>query len=160
MKYITCALLTCLLISCKPETKTSTLESGTYRATLKVSDSLNLPFNFEVISKNELHIFNAEEVIEVTDITYVNDSVYIKFPVFEGFIAAKIEKDLLKGSFIKADLNRTMAFGAEKNAERFEAYERISKFDISGNWETLFSPNSEEDKYIAKGIFKQLGFST
>ena len=26
----------------------------------------------------------------------------------------------------------------------------------TGNWETIFSPESEEDKYIAKGIFKQV----
>ena len=63
MKYITLALLAFLWVSCKTETKTSALELGTYRATLKVNDSLDLPFNFEVISKNELHVFNAEEVI-------------------------------------------------------------------------------------------------
>ena len=40
----------------------------------------------------------------MTDITYKNDSVYIKLPVFEGFIAAKIEKEQLKGHFIKPDL--------------------------------------------------------
>lgn len=157
MKYISCALLIGLLISCKSETNPSTLDLGTYRAALKVNDSLDLPFNFEVKSKNELHIFNAEEVIEVTDITYENDSVYIKFPVFEGFIVAKIEKRQLKGRFIKADLNRVVAFQAEKNTERFEVYDTSSKFDVSGNWETVFSPNSEEDRYIAKGIFKQKG---
>ncbi|MFT5678977.1 MAG: hypothetical protein ACI9FY_001525, partial [Patiriisocius sp.] len=28
---------------------------------------------------------------------------------------------------------------------------------ISGNWETVFSPNTVADRYIAKGIFNQIG---
>jgi thiol-disulfide isomerase/thioredoxin len=130
------------------------LATGTFRAELKVNDSLNLPFNFEVISENKIHVFNAEEVIEVVDVEYKNDSVYINMPVFEGFIVAKTEDNNLNGSFIKPSLNRVLPFKAEKNATRFdeglEAY-----FNISGNWETVFSPDIEEDTYIAKGIFKQ-----
>jgi thiol-disulfide isomerase/thioredoxin len=156
MKYITFVLLTVLLVSCKTEIKNNALESGTYRAILIVNDSLDLPFNFEVISKNLLHIFNAEEVIEVTDITYSNDSVYIKFPVFDGFLVGKLEDNILKGEFKTPGLNRMMPFKAEKNSRRFDESEE-SQTNISGNWETIFSPNSEEDKYIAKGIFKQNG---
>lgn len=156
MKHFVFILFAIFLISCKKETKESTIDLGTYRATLKVNDTLDLPFNFEGVSKTELHIFNAEEDIKVTDVTYKNDSVYIKMPVFEGFIAAKIEEDHLKGSFIKAGLNRTMVFNAEKSSSRFLNLEE-PKANISGNWETVFSPDSEEDRYIAKGIFKQYG---
>ena len=159
MKNIKSTILLVLLFcmfSCIEENKSNKLETGTYRATLKVNDTLDLPFNFEVVSKNKLHIFNAEEVIEVNNITYKNDSVYIKTPVFEGYIVAKIEKEALKGSFTKPSLNRIMLFEAKKSDTRFNIFKTPS-FDVSGNWETIFSPNIEEDTYMAKGIFKQNG---
>jgi len=154
MKHLIFIVLVALMFSCKEKTNTKTLENGRYRAELKVNDSLNLPFNFEVISENELHVFNAEEVIEVKAIEYKNDSVYIQMPVFEGFMVAIIEDESLKGRFVKPSLNRVMEFKAEKGNDRFDAVEEPDS-NISGNWETVFSPNSEDDKYIAKGIFKQ-----
>ncbi len=144
------------MYSCHQNTKLKTLEKGRYRAELKVNDTLNLPFNFEVISENEMRIFNAEEVIEVKDITYDNDSVHIQMPVFEGLIVAKIDNEGLKGHFEIPSLNRVMVFNAEKGDSRFKNSEDL-KVNISGNWETVFSPEVEEDKYIAKGIFKQDG---
>ena len=157
MKYIVVVIFAVLLVSCKEENNVAKLDKGRYRAELKVNDTLVLPFNFEVVSEEELHVFNAEEVIEVKDITYKNDSVYIQMPVFEGLMVAKIEDEKLNGNFVKPSLNRVMFFKAEKNASRFEVYNRLSKYNISGNWETVFSPDSEDDKYIAKGIFKQDG---
>ena len=157
MKHIIIIVLAASMFSCKEKGNTKALENGRYRAELKVDDTLNLPFNFEVISENELQVFNAEEVIEVNDIEYKNDSVYIQMPVFEGFMVAKIEDNSLKGRFVNPNLDRVMDFKAEKNDSRFETYEGLSSFEVSGNWETVFSPNSEEDRYIAKGVFKQNG---
>ena len=154
MKHITIALLALFVFACKQDIKINKLQTGTYRALLKVNDVEGLPFNFEVISENRLHILNAEEVIEVEDITYINDSVYIKMPVFEGYLVAKIEKNTLAGTFVKHGLNRTMMFSAEKNATRFNISENATH-DVSGNWEAIFSPNSEKGTYIAKGIFSQ-----
>ncbi|AUP81364.1 TlpA disulfide reductase family protein [Flavivirga eckloniae] len=156
MRYITIVFLALFVLACKQEAKTNTLQTGTYRALLKVNETENLPFNFEVISENKLNILNAEEIIEVEDVTYKNDSVYIKMPVFEGYLVAKIEDGALTGSFVKAGLNRIMAFSAEKNTVRFDTSEKPTN-EISGNWEAVFSPKVEEDRYIAKGIFSQKG---
>ncbi|GAA4809103.1 hypothetical protein GCM10023330_14990 [Litoribaculum gwangyangense] len=145
-----------MIVSCKKEKNVAALETGIYRASLQVNDTLNLPFNFQVFSKNRLQIFNAEEVIDVNEIEYKNDSVYIQMPVFESFIMAKIEDHQLNGSFVKPDLNRVMPFKAIKNDTRFEVTDK-SNTDITGNWETIFSPDVEEDAYVAKGIFKQKG---
>ncbi|PQV50470.1 peroxiredoxin [Jejuia pallidilutea] len=155
MKHIIIIILTVLVFSCKEKINKNTLKNGIYRAELKVNDTLNLPFNFEVVSEHKIKIRNAEEVIEVNDITYKGDSVYIQTPVFEGFIVAKIKDSVLIGSFKKPELNRIMAFKAEKNDSRFDASDDFPKYDISGNWETIFSPNSKENAYIAKGVFKQ-----
>ncbi|MCL6295838.1 peroxiredoxin family protein [Jejuia spongiicola] len=156
MKYFITAIVILLMFSCKQEKANNKLELGTYRAVLHVSESETLPFNFEVVSEVSLKIFNAEEVINVDDIEYKNDSVYIKMPVFEGFIVAKIKDSKLTGNFIKTSLNRIVPFAAEKKESRFDVSTN-PKHDISGNWETVFSPDSEDNRYIAKGIFKQNG---
>ncbi len=132
------------------------LNSGMYKASLVVQDDEILPFLFEVTSNNGLKIFNAEEVITIDEPTYRNDSVFINFPVYEGYIAAKLDGNTLTGSFIKESLDRVVPFEAEKSSKRFTTKNKASK-NISGNWETVFSPNSDEDMYIAKGIFKQKG---
>jgi peroxiredoxin len=95
-------------------------------------------------------------VITVDEVSYKNDSVFIKMPVFEGIINAKIEGEKLSGLFIIPEKDREMLFTASPNSNRFEETKPASE-DISGVWETTFSPNSEEDRYIAKGIFKQNG---
>ncbi len=154
MKHITVGLFVFFVFACKQEVKINKLERGEYRALLKINETVDLPFNFEVVSENKLNIFNAEEVIEVDDIIYKDDSVVIKMPVFEGYLVAKIENNKLAGSFVKAALNRTMPFSAEKNEQRFNTV-TSAKHDVSGNWETVFSPDSKEDTYIAKGIFSQ-----
>lgn len=157
MKNSLIVLVALVFLGCKEETKPKHLELGTYRATLEVQDNEILPFNFEVTSVNSIKIFNAEEVIELNEIEYKNDSVLIKFPVYEGYIAAVFVDNNLKGSFIKESLDRVVPFFAEYDStSRFEVKQEPAK-TVSGVWETVFSPNSEEDRYVAKGIFKQDG---
>lgn len=155
MKYNILLLFITLVFACKKDDSIQKLQPAKYRAELEVNGILKLPFTFEVLSENELLIFNAEEVIEVSDVTYKNDSVYIQTPVFEGYLVAKIENNTLNGSFVKEGLNRIMDFKAEQNDTRFDATDDTAEYNIEGSWETLFSPNSKEDKYVAKGIFKQ-----
>ncbi|MBR9846869.1 MAG: TlpA family protein disulfide reductase, partial [Algicola sp.] len=117
-----------------------------------------LPFIFEVTSPQSLKIFNAEEVILVNDITYSNDTIVFKTPVFEGYIEASINKGILKGSFIKESLDRVVPFSAEFGKhERFISETNKINQNVTGNWEVVFSPDSEEDRYMAKGIFEQKG---
>lgn len=159
MRHLLSLIIALAIFSCKTENKTEKtsekLSQGQYRAELKVSDTEVLPFTFKVKDANQLDVFNAEEVITVDEITYRNDSVYIKMPVFEGYLSAKIENEKLTGSFVKAGLNRVVPFSAEKKEGRFDINKQ-QEANVTGNWETVFSPNTE-DKYIAKGIFKQKG---
>ncbi|WP_299621559.1 TlpA disulfide reductase family protein [uncultured Tenacibaculum sp.] len=156
MKSYIALLLAIIISSCASETKINTLEKGTYRATLQIQDQKEIPFLFEVINEKELHVFNAEETIKVHEITYKNDSVKIQMPFFEGYLIAKVDGKKLNGQFVKSSLNRIVPFTAVESKHRFEKTSE-SKFNISGNWETVFSPNSDEDRYIAKGIFEQKG---
>ncbi|MFL0354385.1 TlpA disulfide reductase family protein [Xanthomarina sp. GH4-25] len=156
MRIISLLSLLIILVSCKEETKQlKILQTGTYKAFLKVNDSVNLPFVFEVLSESKFQIFNAEEVIFVDEVTYRNDSVFIKPPVFDSYIAAKITDTGLEGSYIKDDLNRTVPFAAVYGeTKRFETVDK-ARTDVSGIWEATFSPDIEADRYIAKGVFKQ-----
>ena len=157
MRYLIISLLALTILSCKDEKKSEKLEVGTYRAVLEVQDDEELPFIFEVTSDSTLTIFNAEERIEVNEIEYKNDSIYIKTPVFEGYIAATLNDGNLKGSFIKESLDRVVPFSAEfENDRRFELKTKPSQ-NVSGIWETVFSKGIAGDEYIAKGIFKQEG---
>ncbi|MCB0445162.1 MAG: TlpA disulfide reductase family protein [Gelidibacter sp.] len=134
------------------------MQHGVWLAQMQVKDNEQLPFNFEVTSDSTLKIFNADEVIQVNDISYRNDSVFIKMPVFEGHIDAKITDSSLIGHFIKDDLNRILPFKAEMNKkERFKVKNKTPRFDVSGKWETVFSPNTDDDTYMAVGLFKQNG---
>ncbi|WP_299161677.1 redoxin family protein [uncultured Tenacibaculum sp.] len=154
MKYFLPFILFFVFFSCNKRSSKQ-LEIGNYRAVLKIQDNQELPFIFKVKENNLIEIYNADEIIEVDEITYKNDSIYIQVPVFEGYIAAEIsDNNKLKGHFIKPSLNRVVSFLARKNDERFKSKNEAS-FNITGNWETVFSPNSKEDKYTAKGIFTQ-----
>ncbi|WCO02927.1 peroxiredoxin family protein [Psychroserpens ponticola] len=150
-------LLSLVFFSCKTE-DSNDLQLGVWRAELQLTPDEALPFIFEVTSAQSLKIFNAEEVILVNDITYSNDTIVFKTPVFDGFVEAVINKGSLKGNFIKEDLGRVVPFTAEfGNSKRFASETNTTNQNVAGNWEVVFSPNIEAETYMAKGIFKQDG---
>lgn len=154
MRFLVLIISVLLLFSCTKEAK-KTLTKGKYRAVLQVQDQQELPFIFEVENDSLLTIFNADEKITVDEIRYSNDSVRIQTPVFEGYIIAKIDKNGLKGSFIKPSLDRIVPFEAKLSTDRFLSKKENSK-NISGKWQTVFSENTDSS-YIARGDFKQIG---
>ena len=160
MRHVFVVFITLILLGCKEEEKSpKSLKTGTYRATLKVQDDKELPFLFKVESPTQLKIFNAEEVIEVDEVDYRNDSIFIKAPVFEGYIAGAIdEKGTIKGDFIKESLDRVVPFTAEHDMDvRFpKSDDTPTMVNIEGVWEAVFSEGVEGDEYIAKGIFEQV----
>lgn len=146
--------------SCKKD-QTNTItnfKSGPWRVTLEVQDNKKLPFLMEVMEDHTLNIFNAEETISVDEVLVNGDSITIKFPVFEGYVAAKfVDSMTISGNFIKESLDRVVPFEAKYGEQdRFDIQSK-EKYNITGNWETVFSEDNEEDRYIAKGIFKQHG---
>lgn len=150
-------LLFILCISCKKE-QSNTLNLGTWRAELQVSENEILPFNFEVTSNHSLKLFNADEVIFLDDISYKNDSVMIKMPAFDGhYISAKLTNNTLSGVFVEENQERVVIFRAKFGIkERFKVENRPT-YNISGNWETRFSEGVVEDEHVALGIFDQIG---
>jgi len=156
MRFIIIFALLSILSSCKEEDNTK-LKTGMYRATLEVQDGKELPFNFKVRNDEVIEIYNAEEVIEVDEISYFNDSIRINFPIYEGYIVGKFSNGAISNAkYIKESLDRVVpATITYDSSERFLDLQPTNQ-DISGVWEMVFT---EEDgsKFIAKGIFKQEG---
>jgi len=143
-----------ILASCHKEKPVQKLKQGTYKGILKVQDNEDLPFIFEVENEHSLKIFNADEVIVVDEIKYKKDSVFIKLPYFETYIAAKIEGDNFHGQLIEEDRNRSVAFKTEfGEVNRFNSQNIDFNTDVSGVWEFEF--NDYGRIYPAKGEFKQ-----
>lgn len=158
MRFITSLLLIAsLVISCNENKKIPQLSNGIYTVKLETQDNLVIPFVFRVTSPSTLEIYNAVEVIMVDEVSYDNDSVFIQLPVFESVLKAKIlEDNSLSGVYVKPNLNRSVPFKAEVDGVRFEVTKE-PQHNITGNWETIFSPDNSDDSYIAKGIFNQEG---
>ena len=140
----------------KPEAPSS----GNWRGELAVMDGQVLPFNFRLVQSGTkeygLEISNAEELISVEEVTIKGDSIIIKTPVFEGYIAGTFTKDRIEGKFIKESLERVVPFKAiYGQTERFEAKNGPTA-NVSGIWETLFEAGTD-DAYLGKGVFTQNG---
>ncbi|ADY30487.1 peroxiredoxin family protein [Cellulophaga lytica] len=153
-------IISIFVISCS-EPKKITLQKGNWLAKLQVQDNKDLPFSFFIDYNDqneiEIQVFNAEEVITVDEIVVKNDSITIKMPVFEGYLKGKFTPHKITGNFVKESLDRVVPFTAiytNNILERF-ATTNSPKVNVTGIWETVFSPNTNES-YIAKGIFKQV----
>ncbi|MEM8506765.1 MAG: TlpA disulfide reductase family protein [Bacteroidota bacterium] len=136
------------------------LLSGAWHAEMQVADSLWLPVDL-VVSKtaNEkyvLQIKNAEEVIDVDEITIQGDSIWIKMPVFEGYIVGTFTDSTIVGSFNKESLERYVPVIAKYGEYPRFAVNKKPDFDVSGIWETEFDFDTD-GPYPAKGIFAQTG---
>ncbi len=156
MKYILIFLLALPLFSC---TKTQDLpEEGSWRAALKIDAEHEIPFLVTYSNDTTMTIINAVERIEIKGVTlFGKDSIYITHPVFEGILKGTYSKKYISGEFIKPSLDRVMPFYMTfGNDARFESKSAPSVV-IDGSWETVFSPDNNSDRYIAKGIFKQTG---
>ena len=156
---ITVLIIFMLFVSCKEKNKNYNLNEGVWRVELDVMDHQVLPFKLRVNKeKNGLYsmqIINAEEVIEVDEIVINGDSIVIQTPVFEGYLAGTFTDKEIKGQFIKESLDRIVPFKAIFGIEdRFDSENKNTNKDVSGIWETYFSPDSDEE-YIGKGIFLQ-----
>jgi len=158
MKNIYWVLLVFLIFAGCEEEPEKQLKIGEWWANLAVSDNEILPFNF-ILTKSDsasyvIEIRNSDEVVPVDEIEVFNDSIIIKMPVFEGYIAGKYTENTIKGSFIKESLDRIVPFNAlHGERPRFKIASE-PQLNISGIWEAEFN-NETDSSYIAKGIFYQ-----
>lgn len=140
------------------------LKEGTWRAVLHRSDSIGVPFNFEVkdsAGQTILYIINGEGRMLVDSIRYNGDSVFIHMPFFNSDFWTQIQEDgSLKGKWIKhyPDTNRMLGFTAIPNTDyRIMPSPAKAKYDVSGRWKTKFLSIDKKDTTQAIGEFHQQG---
>jgi thiol-disulfide isomerase/thioredoxin len=153
-------LLLSIVVSACEGIKPEAPSEGSWRGELAVMDGQVLPFNFRLVQSGPknyaVEITNAEELISVDEVTIKGDSIIIKTPVFEGYIAGTYTKDQIKGKFIKESLERVVPFKAIYGpTERFDAKNEPTA-NVSGIWETVFESGTD-DAYLGKGVFSQNG---
>ena len=134
------------------------LQQGSWRVTLQLNDSTDLPFNMEVYDQY-LDILNAEERIKVDEIHYSGDSVFIKMPLFDAELRGKFSGQEITGTFFnyaRKSKNR-IPFRADYGLG-FRFFDKPAKatFDFSGRWEVEFADEDPETK-VSVGEFKQEG---
>ncbi len=157
MKRLGLAALVMLLVCSCQEKESVRLKEGPWWAKMQVSESEILPFTFEVTKSNCHYVFgirNAEERIAVDEITIDGDSIIIKMPIFEGYMAGTFSETEITGNFIKESLDRIVPFTATYGKRpRFDSSKPPST-NISGIWETVFDYDTE-NPYSAMGVFVQ-----
>jgi thiol-disulfide isomerase/thioredoxin len=144
------------------------LKPDIWRGILKLNDSTELPFNFEVKNidqKLSLEIINAEERIPVDEVSLEGDSLFIRMPVFDSEFRCKISKsNELAGVWINHARK-------DKNIIPFNAFipngidyskptvqnEKLNL--LIGRWRCVFSPDTK-DSTVAVGLFKPNYVST
>ena len=146
-----------------PKEAAKTLETGIWQLQFDLGKE-TLPINFEVseaAGKTQLHIINDSERILVDDIKINGDSVRIRMPFFDSeFVGVLASNEMLTGNWYnyskKAGYH--LPFTAKKGlAHRFDQPKPSTSIVKAGNWETTFSPDTENDWYKAIGQFKQEG---
>ena len=155
------------LISFYCSDKKPELNQGNWRGVIlldKNEPTFLLPFDFtfekSTGGKYKITVFNADEKISSEEITLLNDSMFIKMPVFKDEIKAKlINKDSLVGEYFHYGSKSKYGmpfYASAKNTGRFPDANKPPALDITGRWETVFQ-KGEPDEYKAVGEFKQQG---
>lgn len=127
-----------------------------------------LPFNFEVVYDREdrfhLELINGEERIRIDDITIgldrqtAKDTVVIDFPVFDSYIRAIFEQNVMEGEWIVRNReNYAIPFVAHHGQRhRFTTLRKEPVMDLSGRWEVTFEIDTDSP-YPAVAEFEQEG---
>lgn len=146
-----------MLTSCK-ESKVPSLKEGIWLGEMTLMDNQILPFNFKINKSDQggyiMESYNADEVLFIDEITMNNDSILIKIPAFEGYISGVFTDSGIVGDFVQENMDRSVSFKATYGIDKRFNVETSSKYDVSGIWETEFSPNTA-DRYMGKGMFTQ-----
>lgn len=129
---------------------------GIYRGALLIdSNGKEIPFQFEIKKQDEKYVFeiiNGDERIVADETTVLNDSLFVKTPVFDAEFKCLIKNDTLLGTwtnFARKEKNKFDFIGI-KNKERFGI--KNTQTNIPTKWSAIFSKASE-DEFPAIGEF-------
>lgn len=139
------------------------LKIGDWWGELKLNDTTKLPFTFKIKDDNgkaSMVIINQEEHIDINEITFKKDSVFINLPVFNTEFRLKYTITSLQGSWINRSRKDPVsipftAFYGER--ERFPVLVMSPSLYpdslIKERWKVTFEPGTK-DEYFSVGLFQ------
>ena len=131
---------------------------GNWRGSLKLNDSIEVPFHFSIHGQTFM-LINQTDKLSSTEIQYSNDSVFIQLPVFDTELRFKINDKLLNGTFINhtKKILTVIPCTAEQDVSYrfFDKPERAS-VNFTGRYDVHFQ-NEDAEGENAVGIFNQDG---
>lgn len=158
-KIILISIVLALTLSSCGLNKNSELQTGIWRAELKVGSN-QAPFLFEVSSRSGdstiVTLINGEERVELEGITYLNDSVTIPIEAYDAYIKAAIGNNSLNGRFVKNYIENDsgVPFKAEfNNLNRFESIQNPTDISVDGKWDIDFITQTGDTSHNV-GVFK------
>ncbi len=157
------AFIFLLLFSCIIRSQTK-LNTGIWRGVFKLNDSTELPFNFEV--KNNagnyvMEIINQQERINVAELTFKDDSLFIKMPVFNSEFYLKNGSSSLTGvwTYRSRQENVSIPFSAIHNEPRRFLFQETPQSLIKERWKVTFEKGTP-DEYFSVGLFQTVNHKT
>ena len=148
--------------ACTTETKLQEeiqLPEGKWRAVLSLEEE-ELPFIFELKNNGinyTFEIINGKEKIFVDEMTQTGDSFFVKLPIFDSEIIAKVTDKKITGNWVNnaRKIKNVVPFTATHALEkRFFTKERPN-YNVTGSWEIGFF-NPLENSYAFK-VEKAIG---
>ena len=138
------------------------LTTGLWRAVL-LTPGGELPFHLQIEhidSSYAFTIINGSEHMLLNDVTINDDSVIVRFPVYESELRLKVvNENELNGTFV--NLTRLThasipLIAYSGGAPRFPVRGKDPAAVAHGRWSVMFSPGSKDSTY-AIGVFNQDG---
>lgn len=150
--------LVVLLSACSSQPSIKRMKKGNWLFQLQIDKEnreLTIPFNVEVINPKQLIIKNADERIEVNEITYKADSIFISIPVFGSEFKGKMTNNSISGEYYNYNKTKISPIPFKASFEVEERFKTTEKptVNFSGNWQANFG--SAEKPSPAIGIFSQ-----
>lgn len=122
---------------------------------------LDVPFNFEVKNDNgkiQFTVRNADELIAITEVERMGDSLLAKFPTFTSELVMAINDSLSGYYYPKGtkDGRRYKFFAIKGETDRFPWFEEQPKFNVAGRWWFIENPGTA-DSTVMVAELKQDG---
>ena len=148
--------LSSLLLSLISTSKDLKVNTGYWHTNFQLNQTLNLPVIFQFEQNNKLFslaVLNADERIILTDVLRKNDSLFIKFPLFDSELKLKVvKKDLIRGAWFNYNKGKNYfipLISTHGYQDRFPNQPKT--IDVEGKWEVTFDYKSDPEKAI--GLF-------
>lgn len=147
MKKLIVIVLAVLAMSCS---KNRDVTPGSWLGVIRmdsISGKLDVPFNMEVQVENgkvQLTVRNADELIDITEVERVGDSLLAKFPTFTSELVMAIN-DSLSGYYYPKGVKegrRYRFFAIKGETDRFPWFTLEPQFNITGRWWFIENPGT------------------